>query len=124
MQSKLSLIIPHAMLATIVALAATASLLVARAVPLPDGPDDYNAPGFVARHAWVKFAAVITRPFRYDLGASEEQTRVARFSELNDLINYNERIAGDPETASDLRTEALGRAQSYRDERRDIENSV
>jgi hypothetical protein len=117
-------IVPHAILLTIVALAATASLLIARAIPLPNGPDDYNAPGFVARHAWVKFAAVIVRPFRDDLSASEKQTRVARFFELNDLINYNERIAGDPETAPDLRTEALARAQAYRSERRDIENSV
>jgi hypothetical protein len=104
--------------------AAAASLLAAQAVPLPDGDDDYNAPGFVVRHVWVKFAALAVEPLRNDLSATEEQIRVARFFELNDLIDFNERVAGDPATASTLAAEARDRAASYRDERRQIENGV
>jgi hypothetical protein len=91
---------------------------------LPDGDDDYNAPGFVVRHVWVKFAALAVEPLRNDLSATEEQIRVARFFELNDLIDFNERVAGDPATASTLAAEARDRAASYRDERRQIENGV
>jgi hypothetical protein len=115
---------PHALLLAIVLAAGGASLLTARAVPLPDGEADYNAPGFVMRHAWVKFAAVAVRPFRADLGPAEENIRLARFFELNDLIEYNERIAGDPTTTPALAAEARGRAAAERDERREIENSV
>ena len=112
------------MLLALFTAAAAGSLLAARAVPLPDGDDDYNAPGFVVRHAWVKFAALTAEPFRDDLSATEEQARVARFFELNDLIDFNERVAGDPATAAPLAAEARDRSASYRDERREIENSV
>ncbi len=115
---------PHAILLVIVVSAAIASLLVSRAVPLPDGGDDYNAPGFVVRHAWVKFADIATRPLRDELSAFDEQTRVTRFFELNDLIDFDERIAGDPSTEPALAAEARDRAEAYRDERHDLENSV
>jgi hypothetical protein len=107
-----------------VAVAGAASMMIARAVPLPDGDDDYNAPGFVVRHAWVKFASIAVRPFREELTAAEEDERVARFFELNDLVDYNERIAGDPTTDPGLAAEARERSRAYRDERRAIENSV
>jgi hypothetical protein len=115
---------PHAILISILALSAAAALLAARAVPLPDGDDDYNAPGFVVRHAWVKFASVAFRPLRDELSPADEQARVARFFELNDLIDFNERVAGDRATDATLAAEARDRAQAYRDERRRIENSV
>jgi hypothetical protein len=117
-------LIPHAILLTIVLATATASLFAARAVPLPDGDDDYNAPGFVVRHVWVKFAAVVVSPFQDDLSAAEEDTRVARYFELSDLIEFNERVAGDLTTDRMLAAEARGRAEAYRDERQEIENSV
>jgi hypothetical protein len=116
--------VPHAVLAAIIIAAATAALVIARAVPLSDGDDDYNAPGFVVRHAWVKFADIAMRPFRNGLSVFDEDTRVARFFELNDLVDFNERIAGDPSTEPALAEEARDRAEAYRAERREIENSV
>jgi hypothetical protein len=115
---------PHVTLLLVCALAAIASLLAARATPLPDGADDYNAPAFVLRHAWAKFAYIAADPFRDDLSPGEEDARVARFFELNDLIAYNERIAGDPRTEPALAAEARDRSQAYRNERRRIENTV
>jgi hypothetical protein len=116
--------IPHAVLATIVAFVASASLLTARALPLPDGNDDYNAAAFVISHAWTKFAYLVGEPLRDDLSAGDEDSRVERFFELNDLIAFNERVAGDPLTSPALAEEARDRASAYRDERRGIENSV
>jgi hypothetical protein len=115
---------PHAVLATIVALSASASLLAARALPLPDGADDYNAPAFVINHAWTKFAYLAGDPLRDDLSTEDEDARVARFFELNDLIAFNDRVAADPLTSPALAAEARDRAAAYRDERRGIENSV
>jgi hypothetical protein len=116
--------LPHGCLALIVAAAALTSWAAARAVPLPGGDDDYNAPAFVIRHAWAKFAYLAGEPFRDDLSAAEEDARVARFFELTDLIAFNERIAGDPRTAPSLAGEARDRADAQRRERARIENSV
>jgi hypothetical protein len=115
---------PHSTLLLICALTTVASLFAARATPLPDGEDEYNAPAFVLRHAWAKFAYAAADPFRGDLSRDEEDARVARFFELNDLIAYNERIAGDPRTEAALAAEARDRSQNYRSERRSIENTV
>jgi hypothetical protein len=116
--------LPHAVQAAILIAVIAVSTFAARAVPLPDGEDDYNAPGFVVRHAWVKFAQIPARAFRDELSAAAEGQRVARFLELNDLISYNDRIAGDPRTAPSLAAEARDRTAAYRAERRRTENSV
>ena len=114
---------PHALTAAIVAFIAAASLMGARLIPLPNG-DEYNTPGFIVRYSWVKFAHVATTPFRADVSAAEEDARVARFFQLNDLIGQAERVAADPRTPSDEAGDARARADDYRQERGDIENSV
>ena len=123
-RSTLARFLPHAIIAGVVAVAAAGAFAGARAVPMADGADAYNAAGFVVRHAWVKFAHVSARPFRDDLSAGEEDARVTRFFELNDLIGFNERVADDAATEAALATEATGHAAAYRSERRSIENSV
>ncbi len=116
--------LPHAIIAGIAAAAAASAIAGARAVPLADGADEYNAAGFVVRHAWVKFAQLSAQPFRDDRSAAEKDARVARFFELNDLIGFNERVAGDTAAEDTLAAEAADRAAVYRSERLSIENSV
>jgi hypothetical protein len=100
------------------------SIPVARALPLADGPTDYNAPGFLIRHSWVKFALVLTRPFRAELSELEKDARVARFFEINGLIAEQERIAGDPATDPAMAERARAEDAALRRERSRIENSV
>lgn len=92
--------------------------------PLPDGPDDFNSPGFVVRHSWVKFAMLATRPFERRLSREEEDARVARFFELNGLIARQDRIAGDPASAPDAAAAARVEEASLRDERARLKNTV
>ena len=69
------------------------STAVAAIAPLPNGANDFNSPGFVVRHAWVKFALIATRPLRGNLSREQEDAQVARFFRLNTLIAEQERIA-------------------------------
>ena len=124
MSSRASRIIPHAIVAAVVALALALAVGASRAVPLASGEEDFNVAGFVIQHAWVKFAAVAVDPFRPDLTAAEEDERLARFFELNDLIALNERRAADPTLAAFDRDAAADRLHDYYSEREDIENSV
>ena len=107
-------------------LLATALLLgyaATRVVPLA-GEDDYNAAGFVVAHSWVKFAAVAVDPFRADLTPAEEDRRIARFFELNELIQLDERRAADPALPAAEAEAALARLEGFYRERADLENSV
>ncbi len=116
--------LPHAILVWLFASAAAASVLTARALPLPGGADDYNSPGFIVRYSWTKFAFLAVEPLRDDLSRSEEDTLVARFFDLNRRIAADERIAVDPASAPADAEAAAERAHAGRDERRRIENRV
>ncbi len=104
--------------------AAAWSGTAATLLPLPDGPNDFNAPGFVVRHAWVKFAMLLSRPFRGELSASEQDAKVARYFELNGLVETRERIAGDTDGGEDERASARAALPALRTERARLENSV
>ena len=86
---------PHAIVLAVVLCSLAVSVAGAMATPLPDGPNDFNSPGFVVRHAWLKFGFLATEPFRGHLSASEEDEKVGRFFQLNGQIADEERIAGD-----------------------------
>src|SRR5437588_2845837 len=101
--------IPHAIVLAVVLSSLAASVGGAMATPLPDGPNDFNSPGFVVRHAWLKFGYLATEPFRGRLTDAEEDTKVARFFALNGQINGDERIVGDP--ASDASAAERARAE-------------
>jgi hypothetical protein len=116
--------IPHAILATLAVLALSLALFASQALSLPDGDDDFNTPGFVVTHSWVKFAAIAVDPFQADVSPLEEEQQVARFFELNDLIALDERAAVDPTASAAARAEAALRQQDSYDERRDLENRV
>jgi hypothetical protein len=104
--------------------AAAWSSAAALLTPLPDGPNDFNAPGFVVRHAWVKFGMLLSRPFRGELNAQEQDAKVARYFELNRLVQERERVAGDADGGADARAAALAELPPLRSERARIENSV
>jgi hypothetical protein len=114
---------PHAVLLLAVVLALGAGFALAAALPLPDGPNDFNSPGFVIRHAWLKFA-YLGDPFRRELSEQEKDTRVARYFELNSDIAGLEREAGDPANAAPMVAADERRLAALRDERAAIENSV
>lgn len=116
--------LPHLVFAVLVAGSLAWSVPVARALPLPDGPDDFNSPGFVVRHAWVKFAWAATRPLRASLGRDGEDARVARFFALNAQISEQARIAGDPESDPALVGRARAEETRLRALRAGIESSV
>src|SRR5205823_12463339 len=87
---------PHAIVLAAVLCSLAVSVAGAMATPLPDGPNDFNSPGFVVQHAWLKFGFLATQPFRHHLSASEEDAKVGRFFQLNGRIDDEERIVGDP----------------------------
>jgi hypothetical protein len=101
-----------------------AAMSAAAFVPLPDGANDFNSPGFVVRHAWVKFALLATRPVRGELSRREEDAKVARFFALNELIAREERIAGDPQSAASVAADARAASEALRAERRGLKNTV
>ena len=115
--------VPHLVVASAVAVAFAASTSIALAMALPDD-DHYNSPGFIVRHAWMKFAYLAASPFRDGLSEAEREARVARFFELNGLIAENERVAGDPASARSDAEAAVIRAEELRHERGEIENGV
>lgn len=116
--------VPHAVLAAIVLLAATSSTALAVALSLPDGANDFNSPGFLVRHSWVKFAMLATRPLRGDLSRAQEDAKVARFFELNQLIAAQEKIAGDPASAPNAAAAAKTQDTALRAERAGLKNTV
>jgi hypothetical protein len=115
---------PHALLAGVYAGAIIAALISGFSLPLPNGADQFNSPGFVVRHAGVKFLWVAGSPFRDDLSRDEEDAKVARFFELNGLIRDDERTAGDPASSAQDVASASARLTSYRQERDELENRV
>lgn len=116
--------LPHAVLAFAAAWAFIAATFVAIVLPLPDGPDDYNSPGFVVRQAGMKFAYLAAAPFHDSLSEAEQDEKVRRFFELNGLIRDRERVAGDAGTPATEGQAALDELTSLRDERAGIENTV
>lgn len=116
--------VPQTVFATLVLFAIGWSAVAALLAPLPDGASDFNSPGFVVRHAWLKFAYLAARPIRGDLSEAEKDAEVARFFELNRLVEADDRVAGDP--ASDSGTAAAARTASdeLRSERARIKNEV
>jgi hypothetical protein len=116
--------VPHAVFAFLLAFALGWSVPAALLMPLPDGPNDFNSPGFVVRHAWVKFAMLAARPVWGRPSAAQEDAEVARYFALNKQIAAAEHTAGDP--ASDAATAADARARSaeLRSARAEIENEV
>jgi len=113
----------HAVLLLAVALAFGAGFALAATLPLPDGPNDFNSPGFIVRHSWLKFA-YLGDPFRRDLSEQEKDARVARYFELNGEIEDLERDAGDPTTSAATVSSDERRLDELRSERGRIENSV
>lgn len=116
--------LPLAVFGALVFTSLASSLAVAALAPLPDGPNDFNAPGFVVRHAWVKFALLATRPLRGEMTRGEEDATVSRFFALNALIAQQERIAGDPSSAPAFAADARAASAALRSERRDLKNTV
>jgi hypothetical protein len=116
--------IPHAIFAALVVFAIGWAAILTALVPLPDGPNDFNSPGFIVKHSWVKFALLATRPVRGEPSGAEEDALVARFFDLNQRIERDEQTGGQgcstPEQASAAREDEL----HLRDERRGIENQV
>ncbi len=100
------------------------SIPAAVITPLPDGPDDFNSPGFVVRHAWVKFGMLLSQPFRDSLSEQEKDAEVARYFEMNRLVREQERIAGNPDAGPQQQADAHTRLASLRSERAEIENTV
>jgi hypothetical protein len=115
---------PHLVVAALAVSVASLAAAVALLIPLPDRESEFNSPGFVVRHAWVKFAYLATEPMHDDLSPAEEDDRLRRFFELNALIAERERVAGDSSTPPDDASAAIDDAASFREERRKIENSV
>ncbi|MDE3097358.1 MAG: hypothetical protein KGK07_15325 [Chloroflexota bacterium] len=115
--------LPHAILAATVLLAIGAGLALAASLPLPNGPNDFNAPGFIVRNVWVKFA-YLADPFRRDLGAAQKDRRVARYFALNGLIAGKEREVGDPTTPPATVTADEQQLRTLRAERDRIQTSV
>jgi hypothetical protein len=108
----------------IAALSVAAGIALSRALPLPDGEHDYNGPGFVVRHAWVKFGLLLTTPLRDDLSRGEEDARIARFFELNLRIGELERTASDPAVDATIASDARAESGRLREERANMENDV
>lgn len=117
-------LVPAGVFAGLVLLSLAWSAAAAALVPLPDGANDFNSPGFVVRHAWVKFALVATRPVRGEMSRQDEDGKVARFFALNGLIAQQERIAGDPQSAASVAADARAAESAMRAERRDLKNTV
>lgn len=116
--------VPHALIAIVVLVALAWSIPAASLAPLPDGPNDFNSPGFVVQHAWVKFAMQLSQPFRGTLSEREKDADVARYFELNRLIAEQEQIAGDPDATAEAHASALSRLPSLRAERTRLTNTV
>jgi hypothetical protein len=116
--------VPHAILVALVVLSFACSSALAVALPLPNGENDFNSPGFIVRHSWVKFAMLATRPLRGKPSAAEENAMVARFFELNALIDNAERVAGDPASAPADAAAATAQDKQLRSERSGIQNEV
>ncbi len=116
--------VPHAILSAIAVGAVVTAAAAAYLAPLPDGENEYNAAGFVVKHAWVKFALILTTPLRDDLTRAEEDAKLARFFELNALIAKRERTAGDPATDESAASAASDESGTFRDERAALENTV
>src|SRR4051794_32665490 len=115
---------PHTILVALVLCSLAVSVAGAMATPLPDGPNDFNSPGFVVRHAWLKFGYLATEPFRGSLTAAEEDTKVARFFALNGQINDEERIVGDPASDASAAQQARAELLQLRSERASLQNTV
>ncbi len=116
--------VPHAIIALVVLAAFAWSIPLGLFFPLPDGPDDFNSPGFVIQHSWVKFAYVATQPFRDPLSEQEKDAKVARYFQLNKLIADDEQVAGNPDADPTARAAALAQLPALRGERTDIANTV
>lgn len=117
-------LVPHLLLFAVLALAMGCATLTTSALPLPRAGHDFNALGFTVRHAWVRFALIVTEPFREDLSAAERDAHVSRFFELSGLIREQERIAGDLASSQDAVEDAQMMSSRYRAERESIENVV
>jgi hypothetical protein len=116
--------IPHAIFAALLLGAIAWSTAAAVLIPLPDGTNDFNSPGFVVRHAWVKFAYIGARPPGSGMTEPDKDARIARFFELNRLIVEQERIAGDPTSDAQTADAARARSDGLRAERGGIKNAV
>ena len=115
--------LPHLAVAAIVGLAFMLAFALVRVLPLPSG-DDYNAPEFVLRHSWIRFAAAAASPLYDGLSAEEQNARVRRFFELNVLIREQQRIGGDPSVSPQDGAAARALERDLRHERAAIENTV
>ena len=116
--------VPHAIVASVLIVALAWSIPLGMFFPLPDGPDDFNSPGFVIRHSWVKFAMLATQPLRGSLSEQEKRAKVARFFELNRLIADDEQLAGNPDADPALRASVLAELPALRAERSEMSNTV
>ena len=116
-------LIPHAIALAAVAVAFASGFALLSVLPLPAGADDFNSPGFVVRHAWLKFA-YLADPFRAGLSEAQKDQRVARYFQLNAMIADREREAGDPATAASTVAADERELKALREERDGIENGV
>lgn len=112
------------MFAGLMLVAIAMSSVAAVVVPLADGSNEFNSPGFVVRHAWVKFALLAARHLRGTMSRSEEDAAVARFFALNGLIAQEERIAGDAQSAAGVAADARAESAALRAERFGLKNTV
>jgi hypothetical protein len=116
--------IPHALIASVVLAALAWSIPAALLAPLPDGPNDFNSPGFVVEHSWVKFAMLFSQPFRGTLSEREKDADVARYFELNRVIADQEEVAGNPDATAEARASALSQLPPLRAARARLANTV
>ncbi len=115
--------LPHAVLAVAILSSIGVGLALAAVLPLPNGPNDFNAPGFIVRHVWIKFA-YLADPFRPVLSEARKDQRVARYFALNGLIAAKEREVGDPTTARASVAADEPQLRALRAERDSIQTSV
>lgn len=112
------------LLAGALAVVAFASSLTASFALHLDAFRDYNAAGWTLRHAPDKWLYKAGRLVRGDLSAEEKGRRVARYFELNRLIQSAERTLADARTPEERRRSVAADVLAMREERERLENSV
>jgi hypothetical protein len=116
--------VPHAIFAALVVFAIAWAAVLTAIVPLPDGPNDFNSPGFIVKHSWVKFALLATRPLRGTPSRAHEDALVARFFDLSRRIEQDRQSGSDGCAPAAQAESAREDELRLRDERNSIENQV
>jgi hypothetical protein len=114
---------PWLLAAALIAVAFSLSFGASLAVNL-EAFSDYNAPGWTLRHLPNKWLYKAGTLLRGDVPEGERDRRVARYFELNRLIDAAERVLTDPRTPPTQKEALREQLEALRSERERIENSV